>query len=204
MKCLYYLAPGLGSTVEISDDLHEVGIKDFFLHVIAKDESGLVKRQIHAGNYLETLDIIREGTLGAMIGFVAGLIGAALLGNYGPFEDIPGVVYIALAAVATLFGAWAGGLVGIENENKKLAKFHDDLEAGKYLILIYARKEQETAVTDMMRTRHPEAELAGVDSHFVNPFFAVQRRVRETTSGKTSASRASAVGAPNAEIAPRD
>lgn len=180
MKCLYYLAPGLGSACQISDDLHEVGIQDFFLHVIAKDESGLVKRQIHTGNYLETLDILREGFLGAMIGFVAGLIGAALLGYFGPFEDIPGVVYVALAGVATLFGAWAGGLVGIENENKKLAKFHDDLEAGKYLVLIYARKEQESAVVEMMRTRHPEAELAGVDRHFINPFHAVQRRMRET------------------------
>lgn len=180
MKCLYYLAPGLGSAHRISDDLHEVGIRDFFLHVIAKDESGLIKRNIHAGNYLETLDVIREGSLGAMIGFVAGLIGAALLSYYGPFEDVPGVVYVALAAVATLFGAWAGGLVGIENENKKLAKFHDDLEAGKYLILIYARKEQETAVGEMMRDRHPEADLAGVDRHFINPFGAVQRRTRET------------------------
>jgi hypothetical protein len=176
MKCLYYLAPGLESAHRVSDDLHGVGISDFFLHVIAKDESGLIKRQVHSGNYLETLDVIREGTLGAMIGFAAGLIGAALLTYFGPFEDIPGVVYIALVAVATLFGAWAGGLLGIENENKKLAKFHGDLEAGKYLILIYARKEQETAVVEMMHTRHPEAELTGVDRHFINPFSAVQSR----------------------------
>lgn len=179
MKCLYYLAPGLASAHKISDDLHEVGINDFFLHVIAKDESGLIKRQIHAGNYLERLDVLREGFLGAMIGFAAGLMGAALLNYFGPFENIPGIVYVALAAVATLFGAWAGGLVGIENENKKLARFHDDLEAGKYLILIYARKQQETRVSEMMGTRHPEAELAGVDRHFVNPFSAVQRGTRE-------------------------
>jgi hypothetical protein len=105
MKCLYYLAPGLESAQRVSDDLHEVGISDFFLHVIAKDESGLIKRQIHSGNYLETLDVIREGFLGAMIGFVAGLIGAALLNYFGPFEDVPGIVHIALVAVATLFGA---------------------------------------------------------------------------------------------------
>jgi hypothetical protein len=28
----------------------------------------------------------------------------------------------------------------------------------------------------MMARRHPEAEFAGVDSHFVNPFTAVRRR----------------------------
>jgi hypothetical protein len=35
----------------------------------------------------------------------------------------------------------------------------------------------------MMRERHPEAELAAVDSHFVNPFSALKR-------GATGRSRA--------------
>ena len=39
MNCLYYLAPTLESTHRISDDLHAAGLKDFFLHVVSKDES---------------------------------------------------------------------------------------------------------------------------------------------------------------------
>ena len=31
----------------------------------------------------------------------------------------------------------------------------------------------------MMRERHPEAELAAVDSHFVNPFSALKRGAAE-------------------------
>ena len=38
-----------------------------------------------------------------------------------------------------MFGAWVGGLTGIATENSELLKFHDDIEAGKYLILVYAR-----------------------------------------------------------------
>ena len=49
MKCLYYVAPELESTSQVSEDLHDVGIDDFFVHVIAKDESGLKKRHIHVG-----------------------------------------------------------------------------------------------------------------------------------------------------------
>ena len=178
MKCLYYVAPGLESTSRVSDGLHDVGIDDFFVHVIAKDESGLKKRQIHSGNYLETLDFVREGFVGAAIGLFAGVVGSVLLDNFGPFGNIPWFVFVALCGVATLFGAWEGGLIGVEKENRKLARFHDDIEAGKYLILIYARKDQEAAVRHMMKTRHVEAEFAGVDSHFVNPFSAVQRRRR--------------------------
>jgi hypothetical protein len=81
-----------------------------------------------------------------------------------------------------LFGAWEGGLTGIATENKKLAKFHGDIEAGRCLILIYARLEQEAAVRQMMRARHPEAELAAIDRHFINPFSAVQRRAESLRS----------------------
>ncbi len=176
MKCLYYVAPELESTSQVADDLHDVGIDDFFVHVIAKDESGLKKRQIHASNYLETLDVIREGFLGAAIGLFAGVVGCILLDQFGPFRNIPWYVYLALCAVATLFGAWEGGLIGVEKENKKLARFHDDIEAGKYVILIYARRDQESQVRHLMTRRHPEAEFAGVDSHFVNPFTSVRRR----------------------------
>ena len=79
MKCLYYLAPTLDSTHDISDDLHAVGVKDFFLHVISRDEAGLKKQHVHSSNYLETLGLIRHGFIGSAIGFLAGLIGVGLL-----------------------------------------------------------------------------------------------------------------------------
>jgi hypothetical protein len=176
MKCLYYLAPTLESTHGISDDLHEVGIKDFFVHVISRDEAGLKQQHIHSSNYLETLDVVRDGVIGGVVGFLVGLIGIGLIEYFDPFGiEVPNFVYYALVGAATLFGTWEGGLIGIGNENAKLSKFHDDIEAGKFLILIYALKQQEAAVTRMMRERHPEAEFAGVDSHFVNPFSSPKR-----------------------------
>lgn len=179
MKCLYYTAPTLDSARRVSDDLHEVGIQDFFLHVIAKDAAGLEQRHIPAGNYLETLDLVRDGLIGSAIGFCAGLLGVALLKVFAPFgPHLPNIVYFAAIAAATLFGAWEGGLTGIASENKKLAKFHDDLEAGRCLILIYALREQEAAVVGMMRVRHPEAQLAAVDRHFINPFSSLTRRTQ--------------------------
>lgn len=85
MKCLYFLAPSLASTHDISEDLHQAGIKDFYLHVISKDESGLKKQHIHSSNYLETLDVVRDGFIGAALGFVVGLAGIALLMYFQPF-----------------------------------------------------------------------------------------------------------------------
>ncbi len=179
MLCLYYLAPTLDSTQRVSDDLHAAGLRDFFLHVISKDESGLKEMHIHSGNYLETLDIIRDGFIGAAFGLVAGLIGAALLMYFQPFgPDVPHFVYFLIVAVATMFGAWEGGLTGIATENKELHKFHHDIESGKYLILVYARKEQGAAVRSMMREKHRDVELVAVNKHFINPFSPVRRRHR--------------------------
>ncbi len=179
MNCLYYLAPTLESTHQVSDDLHAAGVKDFFLHVVSKDESGLEQQHIHSSNYLETLDIVRDGFIGAALGFIAGLIGAGLLLFVEPFgPDVPRIVYVLIVAVATMFGAWEGGLTGIATENSKLRKFHHDIEAGKYLILIYARKEQGAAVRAMMRARHRDVELVAVNTHFINPFKPVRRRHR--------------------------
>ena len=178
MKCLYFLSPSLTFTHDVSDDLHQVGVSDFYLHVISRDESCLKKQHIHSSNYLETLDVVRDGFIGAALGFVIGLIGIALLMYFKPFGadvQVPTFVYVILVGAATLFGAWEGGLTGIASENKKLARFHDDIEGGKYLILVYVRKHQEDVVRRMMKERHPDAELVAIDSHFINPFSKVAR-----------------------------
>jgi hypothetical protein len=183
MNCLYYLARTLESTHRISNDVRALGVNDSLLHVISQDEAGLQKQHIHSSNYLETLDLVRDGLIGASLGLIPGVFGVALLKFFEPFgPNVPGVVYFATVAVAILFGAWEGGLKGIATENRKLAKFHDDIERGWYLILIYTRKDQEAAVREVMRNRHREAEFAATDPHFINPFSEVKRRVEAPLS----------------------
>src|SRR6266567_4367275 len=121
MKCIYFLTPTIASTDQVSADLHDVGVKDFYLHVISRDQAGLKRHQIHSSNYLETLDVVRDGFIGAALGFIAGLIGAGLLLFLEPFgRDFPRIIFVMIVAVATMFGAWVGGLTGIATENKNL------------------------------------------------------------------------------------
>jgi len=176
MKCLYYVTSSIDTTHSISDDIHEAGINDWFLHIIGKDSVGIKKHHLHSGNYIEQLDILRDGIIGAVIGFVLGLIIVAVItsNDYFPAE-VPNISYFFIVMLMTMFCSWEGGLAGIANENKKLAEFHDDLEAGKYLILVYAFASQEEAITNMMANKHPDIHLAGVDSSFFNPLSRVQR-----------------------------
>lgn len=171
MKCIYYLSPTLKSTHDISEDIKAIGVNEWFLHIHSKDESGIVKEHLHSSNYLETLDLVRDGLIGAGLGFLASIVLAALTAALQPFGPEMGTIgYLAIMFVVTCFGAWVGGLTGIASENKKIANFHDDIEAGKYLILIYAKKGQGRQIRAMMDQKHPEAVLAAEDPHFLNPF----------------------------------
>ncbi len=177
MKCLYYLAPTLAETHRISDDLHDAGVSDWFLHVVSKDEAGLKREHLRSSNYLETLDVVREGVIGANIGFILGVVAAGFVMFFEPFgADMPAYIYLIILAAATFLGAWQGGLFGAGQENQKLLRFHDDIEAGKYLLLIYARKDKEDAIKRVMAARHPQAVHVATDRHFINPFAVVRRK----------------------------
>lgn len=185
MKCMYFLAPKLDSAHSISDDLHDAGVEDAFIHVISKDEAGLARENLHSSNYLETRDFIRTGFIGANLGFMVGVIGAGLLFFTEPFGadvQIPKYVYAIVIAAATLFGAWEGGMYGVATENRKLERFHDEVESGQYLFLIYAKKGQGEAIKAMMAEKHPESKHVATDRHYINPFSVVRRKTRPETA----------------------
>ena len=78
MKTMYYLAPSLTSVDNISHELERSGVKDWFIHIVSNDESGLKKHRLHSSNYLETLDLVRDGLIGGLIGLAIGLIAVGL------------------------------------------------------------------------------------------------------------------------------
>jgi len=177
---MYYLAPSLVSTNQISEDLRDVGVENWNVHVISKDEAGLKNEKINSSNWLETTGLLRAGFIGANAGFILGVLvagGLLLLAPFGP--DIPTIAYFFMVAVTTGFGAWVGGLTGIDSDNQKLKRFRKAIDEGSYLILIYARKGQGEKVKKMMRERHPESRHSATDYHFINPFSRVSRRRRQ-------------------------
>lgn len=171
MKCLYYLSPTLDMSKRVSDDLHDAGILDWYIHVISKDETGLNQKHIHSANYLETLDLSRGTTIGGIIGFVVSILVVALAIQTEPFGfPLSNTIYFLMVAFLTLFGIWEGGLYGIDSENKKIQPFQDEINSGKFLVLVYAAKDDEKKIRVMMEDKHPESKLVATDRHFINPF----------------------------------
>ncbi|MDF9391603.1 MULTISPECIES: hypothetical protein [Methylococcus] len=171
MKRLYYLADNLDSVERISDALHKEGITDWNFHVISKDQAGLYRRHIHSANFIQKSDAVRYAERGAMAGLLFSVLGSIYVASEQPFgPDMSGMVYLAIFGFITLFGVWVGGLMGMATENQAISTYHDDIDAGKHLILIDIRAEEEERVRALMARTHPEAQLLRVGSTLINPF----------------------------------
>ncbi|MEH6825681.1 MAG: hypothetical protein V7629_17440 [Motiliproteus sp.] len=170
MKRLYYLTDDLESTGRISSELHQSGINDWHFHVLSKDESGLYRRHIHSATGFQSLDIIHRCEQGALLGGVTGLVLTSMLWLVDPVVFPMSItISLIILCISILFGIWVGGMVGLSHENYKIKRFHDDLELGRYLLMVDVRGHQKDVVVEIMN-QHPEAKAAGEGSTITNPF----------------------------------
>lgn len=167
MRRLYYLSPTIESAEQVSDDMHAHGVTDWHFHVLSKDEAGLYSHHIHSANAFQRTDLIRFTERGLICG--VGLAAIFLLPlNY--IQEFTFNTWLSLSAFCILFSTWCAGIGGISQENYKIQRFHDDIEAGNYLIMVDVPKADEEMIKRVMSIRHPEAKLEGQSSTFTNPF----------------------------------
>ncbi|AHI30040.1 hypothetical protein [Marinobacter similis] len=89
----------------------------------------------------------------------------------------PTSAFVAMGVFAVLAGGWLGGFGGIGSENYRIRRFHKDIEAGKYLIMVDVPKADVERVEMLMERLHPEVALRGEGSSVNNPFAAADGRV---------------------------
>lgn len=167
MKRLYYLSPTIESTEQISEDLHEHGVTDWRFHVLSKDEAGLYNHHLHSANTFQRTDLVRYMERGLICGAIVGVL---FLIPLAYLEDFTVKAWLAISFFSVLFGIWCGGVGGISQENYKIQRFHDEIEGGKYLIMVDVPKPDEELIRRLMSIRHPEASIQGHTSTFTNPF----------------------------------
>ncbi|WP_339799082.1 hypothetical protein [uncultured Marinobacter sp.] len=169
MKRLFYLAENIDSVQSISDDLHAHDVSDWRFHIVSRDEAGLYTHRLHTASVLDRTDLARYLERGAIIGAVIGVVAILVLAFITGMQW-PMAAWIALFLFATAAGAWAGGFGGIGAENYRIRRFHSDIEAGKYLLMIDVPQKHLADMKRLMMLNHPEARLQGVDSSFNQPF----------------------------------
>lgn len=171
LRRLYYLTDTLDSTIAIARDLEKLRIGYNQIHVLGHNEGELVRHNVHCGSPLENYDSIRLGEQGAIVGFLIGLVFIIIVKAVQPFGmDISFWILIPLWIIFTLHGAWSGGLIGTHRRYYRIARFRDDLEQGRYLVLIDVTRDQEAEVKEVMRRYHAEAGFKGDSPVTSNPF----------------------------------
>lgn len=167
MKRFYYVTSHIDSAEQIAKDLHREGISDWNFHVLSKDKAGLYSHHVNSANYWQELDVVHSALRGTIIGIITALA-IGLTVNYA--SGFAALSLPLLLLIGALFGTWLGGFIGLSHENYKIARFHDDIEAGKYLIMVDVHKDEETKIKTVMERHHPEAAMSGEDSTLINPF----------------------------------
>lgn len=166
MRRIYYLLDDINEADRISDTLHENGIADWQFHVMAKDEEGLYRHHLHRANILQKRDVVHSGERGALIG---GAVGLYLSMFILPWSISSTTLLLSVLVALTTVGVIVGGVIGNKHENYKIARFHDDLEEGKLLIMLDVKKDQYALVMSLMNHEFPDLKSSGNDSVFSNP-----------------------------------
>lgn len=166
---LYYIADNLDTVDRAADLLQRQGITGWNFHVLSKDAVGLYRHQLHSATPLHTQDVLRFGERGALIGLVLGIaVSLLVIGGFGFFQNRFLIAALVITVLVTMHGAWAGGLAGLASENHKIKPFHNDIEAGRFLLMIdvgsAARDHIKRALTTL------PLDPRGDDSVAVLPF----------------------------------
>ncbi|EON93724.1 hypothetical protein MARLIPOL_02335 [Marinobacter lipolyticus SM19] len=176
MKRLFYLVDSIDSVQNISDDLHQRGVTDWRFHIVSKDEAGLYTHRLHSASVLDKTDLPRFVERGMLIGALFALFFVVPLALWGGLEW-PMAAYVAMGAFAIIAGGWLGGFGGISTENYRIRKFHGDIEAGRYLVMVDVPKKHVSQMEELMALNHPEAELQGEGSSFNNPLAGADGKI---------------------------
>ncbi len=166
MKRLYYITSHIDSAEHIAVDMHNEGITDWNFHVLSKDREGLYRHHVHSANYLQEYDVIHSALRGGIIGLI---IGFALCITINFVSGYTALSLPLLLLIGASFGSWLGALIGLTHENYKVARFHNEIEAGRYLIMVDVHKDEEAKIKTLMERYHPEALMSGEDSTLINP-----------------------------------
>ncbi|MDX1344096.1 MAG: hypothetical protein R3309_03520 [Reinekea sp.] len=163
MKRLYYITDQIDYAEHISEELTKNGIDSHHIHVLSKNESGVVTHHLNGPNLFERVDFIRGALNGLVVGMLIGIV-SLFIGRFFMDFGFSGIAQVAMLCLMMLFGSWVGGLVGFSRENAHIRRFHAQIEKGRHLMMIDVSAKEERLVHRIIEHLN-EAQYGGEDEH---------------------------------------
>jgi hypothetical protein len=159
---LYYVLPDNASARRTMDDLLLLRIEERHIHFIARE--GVEMDGLHAGNVLQTSDLVHGAKLGGVVGAAIGCAaGAGVMWYFVTGATYQIVTVLGMAVFGAVFGAWVASMVGSSVPNSRLRQFESALEAGRILVMVDVPEHRVEEVKERLERIHPEAADGGLE-----------------------------------------
>lgn len=161
MRRIYFLVPNLATTKKIVDELLLARIEEKHIHIIAKE--GVQLEKLPEANLLQKSDFIpavEQGVaVGGATGLLAGLVAIALPAS----AVIAGGVLLATTLTGAGLGAWIGGMVGMNVDNRQIKEFESAIESGELLVLADVPTSRVDEIETSVKKHLPSVEIEGTE-----------------------------------------
>ena len=157
---IYWLLPDLRSARKTMNDLLLARIENRHIHFLARDNADM--SGLHEANVLQSSDLVRSAQVGLLLGAAIGAAAGAMLAMSALIDDVskPGLV-AALAALGSLFGAWASSMIGVSTPSRRLQRFEAALKRGEILLMVDAPHGRVDEIEALLNEADPEAHFEG-------------------------------------------
>ncbi len=162
MKRHFYVSDDLDDLDRLEQELESSGVHRPQIHVFSRDDTA-VETHDHLHNIESVFkkDLVHGTIVGSWIGVALAalvIIVASLNGDWtASYGWMP---FIFLAVVLLGFGAWSGGLYGIQVPHRDFKRFETQLRSGKHVFIVDVDPEQEDCLERLVGS-HPRLQLAG-------------------------------------------
>lgn len=157
---IYWLLPDLRSARRAMDHLLLARIENRHIHFLARDGTDL--SGVHEANVLQSSDLVRSAQVGLLLGAAIGAAAGATLAVSQLIGDVSKPALVgALAALGSLFGAWASSMIGASTPSRRLRRFEAALQRGEILLMVDVPHQRVEEIEKLLEHRDPKAHLEG-------------------------------------------
>ena len=162
MRRIYFLTPDIAVTKQIVNDLKQAKIDEKHIHIIAKRNTSL--EDLPEANLLQKSDFIPAVEQGLAIGGSTGMLAGLVAIILPPASTvIAGGILLASTIVGAGVGAWVSGMVGMSIGNRQIKQFEDEIEAGKFLILVDVPASRVGEIEERVKQHIPQVEIESTE-----------------------------------------
>ena len=182
MKRHFYVSEDLDDLERIEEELETSGVHRPQIHVFSRDDTA-VETHDHLHNIESVFkkDVVHGTLVGTWIGLSLAVL--VLIATYfgGWPETYSWTPFVFLAIVLLGFGAWSGGLYGIQVPHRDFKRFEQQLRAGNHVFIVDVDPEQEASLERVVN-RHPGLQLAGTGRATPRWIVMGQHNIKKFTS----------------------